>query len=70
MDNAIWDNTNPCDVSLEDMGGTEDLANIYVTKESIATTTTLMPSVYNQIWYNTHEEWDSWHNVLETMNGY
>ena len=29
-----------------------------------------MPSVYDEIWYNTHEECDSWYNVPETMNGY
>ena len=37
MDDTIWDNTNPCDVSLDNMSGTEDLANIDGTKESIAT---------------------------------
>ena len=29
-----------------------------------------MSTVYNKIWYNTHEECDLWHNVLETMDGY
>ena len=55
MDDAVWDNTNPWDISLEDINSTEALANIHGTKESITTTTTLMSSVYNEIWYNTNE---------------
>ena len=52
------------------MNGTEALANIHGTKESIADITTLVSSVYNEIWYNVHEDCDLWHDVLETMNGY
>ena len=70
MDNAIWDNLNSCKASLDNMNGTGALANIHGTKESIATTTTLMSSVYNEIWQDTHEECDSWHDILETMNVY
>ena len=29
-----------------------------------------MSSIYNELWYNAHEECDLWHNVLETKNGY
>ena len=61
MDDAIWDNTNPCKVSLDNMSGAEALANIEGTKESIASTTTLKSSVYDEIWYNTHEKCDLWH---------
>ena len=60
MVDVVWDNTNPCDVSLDNISGTEDLVNIDGTKESITTTTTLTASVYDKIWYNTHEEYDSW----------
>ena len=49
MDDAIRDNMNPCDVSLDNMSGTEDLVNIDGTKELIATTTTLTLSVYYKI---------------------
>ena len=28
MDDAIWDNTNPCNVSLDDINGIEALTNI------------------------------------------
>ena len=70
MDDAIWDNTNPCDVSLDNMSGTEDLVNIDGTKESIATTTKLTSSVYDEIWYNTYAECDAWYNVPETMDNY
>ena len=52
------------------MSGTETLANIVGTEESIATTTTLKASVYKEIWYDTNKECDLWHDVLETMNGY
>ena len=41
-DNAIWDNIDPCDVPLDDTNGTEDLANVNVTKGSVATITTPM----------------------------
>ena len=51
--------TNPCDVSFDDMSGTEDLVKVDGTKELIDTTTTLTSSVYGKIWYNTHEECDS-----------
>ena len=70
MDDAIWNNTNPYNVSLDDMSGTEDLVNINGTKESIATTTILTSSVYDEIWYNTHEECNLWYDVPETMNNY
>ena len=70
MDDAIWDYINSYNVSLDNMNGTEALANIDGTKESIATSTTLTSSVYDEIWYNTHEEYDSWHDILETINVY
>ena len=35
MDDAIWDNTNPCNVSLDDMSGTEVLVNIDGTKNQL-----------------------------------
>ena len=70
MDDAIWDNKNPCDVSLDNMSGTEDLVNIDETKESTATTTTFTSSVYDEIWYDTHEECDLWYDVLKTMDNY
>ena len=52
------------------MSDTEDLTNIDRTKESIATTTTLTSSIYDEIWYNTHEICDLWYNIPETLNGY
>ena len=70
MDVTIWDNTNTCNVSLDNMNSTEALANINRRKEPITTITILMSSVYDKLWYNTYEECDSWHNVLETMKGY
>ena len=41
MDDAIWDNTNPYNVSPDDMNGTGAFANIHETKESITPTTTM-----------------------------
>ena len=67
---ANWDNTNPWNVSLDDANGTETLANVDVTKESIVTTTTSMSTKDDKIWYNAHEECDSWHDVPETMDNY
>ena len=32
MNDAIWDNTNPYDVSLDNMNSTEALTKIHVTK--------------------------------------
>ena len=70
MNDVIWDNTKPCNVSLDNMSGTEDLVNINGIKESISTTTTLTSNVYDKIWYNTHKECDLWYNVPETMDNY
>ena len=41
-DNIIWNNIDPCDVSLDDTSDTEDPASIDVTKESVTTMTTPM----------------------------
>ena len=69
-DDAIWDNTDPCNVSLDNSSGTEDLANMDVTKESVATTITPISTKDNEIWYNTIAKYDSWHEVVKTMNTY
>ena len=69
-DDVIWDNTDPCDVSLDDINGIEDPANMDVTKESVATTTTPMSTEDDKTWYNANEEYDSWHEVAETMDNY
>mmetsp|Transcript_3771 Transcript_3771/g.4076 ORF Transcript_3771/g.4076 Transcript_3771/m.4076 type:complete len:179 (+) Transcript_3771:294-830(+) len=53
---AIWDNTNPCDVYLDNTSGTEALANVDVTKELIVTTRTSMSTKDDKIWCNAHEE--------------
>ena len=29
-----------------------------------------MSTTSNKIWYDAHEEYDSWHDVLENMDGY
>ena len=57
-DNAIWDNTNPYNISLNNPNGTENVANIDVTKEPIFTTTISMSTEEKELWYNTHEEYD------------
>ena len=67
---AIWDNTNQCDVSLDNTSGTEDLADAEVTKESVPTTTTPMSAKDDEIWYNTIGEYDSWYKVAEIMDNY
>ena len=50
---------DPCDISLDDTSGTEDPANVDVTKESVATTTTPMSTKDDETWYNANEEYDS-----------
>ena len=70
IDDAIWDNTNPCDVSRDNVNGTEVLANIDVTEESITTKTTSISTIYNKVLYNAHTECDFWHDVLKTMDSY
>ena len=37
-DDIIWNNTDPCDVSLDNISDTKDLASIDVTKESVTAT--------------------------------
>ena len=69
-DDTIWDNTDPCNVSLDDTSGIEGLANVDVTKESVATTTTSMSTKDDKIWYNANKEYDSWHKVAKTMDNY
>ena len=41
-----------------------------MTKESGATTTTLMSTKDDKIWYNVNKEYDSWHKVPDTMDNY
>ena len=69
-DDAIWDNTNPYDLFLEDINGTETAARIDFTKESIVTTTTSMSIKDDELWFNAHGESDSWCDVPETMDNY
>ena len=69
-DDINWDNTDPCDVSLDNASGTEDPANVDVTKKLVATTTTPMSTEDDKTWYNANEENDSWHEVLETMHNF
>ena len=67
-DDAIWDNTNPCNVSLDTIDGAENAANIDVTKESTVTTTTSMSIEDDKPWLDAHEDFDWWYNTPETMN--
>ena len=55
IDDAIWDNTNPCNLSLDNTNDTAALANIDVSKELIVTTTTSVSTKDDKIWYNAHE---------------
>ena len=45
----------PYNVFLDNMNSTEDIINIDGTKELIATTTSLISSVYDKIWYYTNK---------------
>ena len=69
-DDAIGDNTDPCNVSLDDTSGIEDLANVDVTEESVVTTATPMSTKDNNTWYNAIEKYISWYGVAEAMGNY
>ena len=69
-DDAIWDKTNPCEVSLDNIEGTETTANIDVIKESTVTTTTSMSTKGDELWFNAHEDSDSWYDAPETTDNY
>ena len=49
---------------------TEDLTNVDVTNESVATTTTTMSDGDDEIWHDANEEYDAWYEVAETIGNY
>ena len=80
---CMWKNTDPCNVSLDNTSESEEPVNTImtttsirseddsnITQESIATTPTFMSEENNKTWYNTNDEYDSWHNAIETINNY
>ena len=93
-DDSIWNNTDPCDVSLDNASDTKSPVSIDVTKEpvkttttpmsmsieidnninaaqnSAASTTTLISTETDKTSYNANEEYNSWHNAVETMDNY
>ena len=69
-DDTIFDNTNPCDVSLEGIYDTETAATIDFIQEPIITTTTSMSTKNDKPWFNAHKESDWWYNFPETMDSY
>ena len=77
---CMWKNTDPCDVSLDDTSDSEEPVNSIMTtssteignkskttQDSVATTATTMSGENNETWYDTYEEYDAWHNAVETM---
>ena len=82
-DNCMWNDTDPCEVYLYNTSDSEELGistititsiesedNSNATQESVPTTTTFMLEENNKTWYDTNEEYDSWHNAIETMDNY
>ena len=80
-DDAIWDNTNPRDVSFDTADDVEITTSIHVTKELIydcrkfdaqdpVTTTISMSHDDDKEWFNAHEEFDLLHNTPETLDDY
>ena len=82
-DDFIWNNTDPCDVSLDNTSNSEGPVNSTstptstkiennsnMTQESVATTTTNMLEENNKTWYNINEEYNSWHDAAEIINNY
>ena len=79
----MWKNTNPCNVSLDNTSDSEEPVNTTMTttsirseddsnatQDSVATTPTFMSEENNETWYDTNEEYDLWHNGIETMDNY
>ena len=81
--NCIWNNNDPCDVSLDNTSDSGEPVNSTTTTASIRIETTPMrpkPQLPQQqqsyqkkndeIWYAINEESDSWQNATETMDNY
>ena len=54
-DDAIWYNTNSCNVSFDSIDGAKTAASIDVTKESTVATTTSMSTKDDELWFNARE---------------
>mmetsp|Transcript_11549 Transcript_11549/g.12947 ORF Transcript_11549/g.12947 Transcript_11549/m.12947 type:complete len:111 (-) Transcript_11549:36-368(-) len=48
----------------------KDDNNMNMVKNSVTATTTPMSIKDDKTWYDANEEYDSWHEVTETMNNY
>ena len=84
LDNdCMWKKTDPCDVYLDDTSDSEEPVNSTMTtssigienkskasQDSVATTVTIMSGEINETWYDTYEEYDSWHDAVEIMDNY
>ena len=66
----FWDDTDPCNVFLDNISYTEDLANVDLIEGSVATTTIPMSTKDNNIRYIIIEEYDLQYEVAETMDNY
>ena len=67
---AILDNTNPCNISFDIIDGAEIAASIKVTKESTTTTTIFMSIEDDEPWFDAHDQFYSWYNTPEIMDNY
>ena len=76
-------NIDPCNISLDNTSESEELVNTTMTttlissednsnmtQESIGSTAISMSEEGNKTWYDTNEEYDSWHDAIETMGNY
>ena len=82
-DDCMWKNTDPCIISFDNTSESEEPVNTTMTttsirsednsnmtQESIGSTAISMSEEDNKTWYNTNEEYDSWHDAIETMDNY
>ena len=67
-DDAIWDNTNSCNVYFNTADGAEIATSIDITKESTVTTIISMSIKDDEPWFDAHEEFDLRYNTQETMD--
>ena len=80
-DDAIWDNTNTCNISFNTEDNAEIITSIHITKESTFTcykfdsqdllpVTVSMSHDDDDSWFDAHKDFDLWHNTSKPMDNY
>ena len=78
---AIWDHTNPCDVSIDSVDNAEIITNSHIMEESVSTcrksdspellqVVVSMSYEDDKSWFDAYEDIDSWYDASETLDKY